>query len=75
MADKKEDKKKGVFTNYTKIPVKKRPYYYDYNDTSKEEKEFADMFSELGSFNDKLKDELKKDKPAKIKIKGSKDSE
>lgn len=74
MADKKENKKKGVFTNYTKIPVKKRPYYYDYNEASKEEKEFANMFSELGSFNDKLKSELK-DKPPKIKIKSAEDSD
>ena len=64
----KEEKKKGVFGQYTKIPVTKRNYYYDYNEVSKAEKGFADSFTDLETFNDKLVDELKKEKTVKLQI-------
>lgn len=69
--DKKADKKaksKGVVTNYNKMPVTKRGYYYDYNEVSQAEKGFADAFTELEGFNTKLKDELKKEKTVKLSI-------
>lgn len=69
MADKKEKEgKKGVVGKYNNQPVKKRNYYYDYNEVSKTEKGFADSFTELEVFNDKLKDELKKEKNVKLAI-------
>jgi hypothetical protein len=68
MADKKEPKKKGVVTNYNKMPVTKRGYYYDYNEVSKAEQGFADSFTDLAVFNTKLTDELKKEKTVKLTI-------
>ncbi len=72
MADTKEDTKdklKGIVGKYNKQPVKKRKnYYYDYNEVSKTEQGFADSFTELETFNTKLKDELKKEKTVKLQI-------
>lgn len=68
MADKKDDKKKGVVGNYNQQPVTKKKYYYDYNDVSDAEKGFADAFTDLSAFNTKLKDELEKEKNVKLQI-------
>lgn len=67
MADDKE-KKKGVVGNYNQQPVTRRKYYYDYNEVSDTEKGFNDAFTDLAAFNDKLKDELKKEKNVKFQI-------
>lgn len=70
MAD-KEQKKKGVVGQYNKQPVTKRKYYYDYNEVSNVETGFSDSFTELETFNTKLKDELKKEKTVKLQIHNS----
>jgi len=64
----KETKSKGIFTSYTTIPVKTREYYYDYYAPSKEGVEFSAMAVDLDKFNDKLKDEIKKERTVKFKI-------
>jgi len=66
MAEKKEFK--GITGSYNGIPVKKRKYYYNYNDETDLDKGFSDSFSELKAFNTKLKTELENKKETKLKI-------
>ena len=50
---------KGLFNQYTQIPVKQREYYYDYKETdSAKKKDFGDMMADLKDMNDKLKKEI-----------------
>jgi len=76
MADKKEKKElKGVTSNYNSKAVTTKKYYYTYGEVDNIEKGFNDSFSDLASFNTKLKDELEKERNVKLVVQKSDDED
>ena len=76
MADKKEKKElKGVTSNYNHQAVTTRKYYYTYGEVDNIDKGFNDSFSDLASFNTKLKDELEKERNVKLVVQKSDDDD
>lgn len=63
-----KEKKGGKWSDYNKIPVNQREYYYDRDDMDDESQEFGNMIGDLKKFNKKLQKEVENEKPAKINI-------